>query len=120
MAVLYPAFLAGQPSPLPELPIQYADFAAWQRAWLQDEVLQSQVDYWKRQLRDLPVLDLPTDRPRPPQRDLRGAVEPFALAAPLSAALARLNLGLASMVLGDLPHQRDEPDRIDLCLRSEF
>jgi len=50
LAVLYEAFSAGKPSPLPELPIQYADYAAWQRQWLQGAVLEAQLDYWRKQL----------------------------------------------------------------------
>src|SRR3972149_5366848 len=66
IASLYSAFFIGGPAPLPELPIQYADFAAWQRAWLQGEVLDTQLRYWKQQLVDAPaLLELPTDRPRP-------------------------------------------------------
>jgi amino acid adenylation domain-containing protein len=66
MAPLYEHFSSGKPSPLSELPIQYADFAVWQRQWLQGEVLEEQMAYWKRQLADAPaVLELPTDRPRP-------------------------------------------------------
>ena len=68
----YLAFVTGQPSPLPELPIQYADFAVWQREWLQGEVLERQLAYWKGQLADLPVLQLPTDRPRPAQFSYQG------------------------------------------------
>ncbi|MCK4359258.1 MAG: amino acid adenylation domain-containing protein [Candidatus Cloacimonetes bacterium] len=65
-AALYKAFLKGKPSPLSELPIQYADFTIWQREWLQHEVIESQLSYWKQQLSaDLPVLQLPTDHPRP-------------------------------------------------------
>ncbi|HZH31548.1 MAG TPA: amino acid adenylation domain-containing protein, partial [Pyrinomonadaceae bacterium] len=73
VAVLYEAFSRGEESPLPELPIQYADYAAWQREWLQGEVLEAQVSYWKKQLEELPVLELPTDRPRPPAQSFRGA-----------------------------------------------
>ncbi|NEQ20723.1 MAG: AMP-binding protein [Microcoleus sp. SIO2G3] len=65
LAVLYEAFSTGKPSPLPNLPIQYADFAYWQRQCLQGEVLNAQLDYWKQQLSgSLPVLQLPTDRER--------------------------------------------------------
>ena len=65
LAVLYDAFAAGRPSPLPALPIQYADFAYWQRQWRHNAVLVAQLAYWTEQLRDpLPVLELPTDRPR--------------------------------------------------------
>jgi len=74
MAALYQAFAAGQPSPLPELPIQYADYAHWQREWLQGEVLEKQLAYWRERLGDEPpVLELPTDRPRPAVRTNRGA-----------------------------------------------
>src|SRR5262249_40007891 len=61
MTALYAAFIAGNPSPLPDLPVQYADFAVWQRDWLQGDVLHSQLGYWKHQLHDLPLLQLPTD-----------------------------------------------------------
>jgi acyl carrier protein len=65
LAVLYEAFSNGKPSPLPNLPIQYADFTYWQRQCLQGEVLNAQLDYWKQQLSgSLPVLQLPTDRER--------------------------------------------------------
>jgi hypothetical protein len=61
LGTLYTAFSNNQPSPLPELPIQYADFADWQREWLQGEVLETQLAYWKQQLDNLPLLNLPTD-----------------------------------------------------------
>src|SRR5436309_1458803 len=65
MAVLYEAFSAGRFSPLPDLPIQYADFANWQRHWLQGEVLETQLFYWKQQLHGAPsLLELPTYRSR--------------------------------------------------------
>ena len=63
---LYDAFSQGRPSPLPELAIQYADFAHWQRQWLTEEVLEDQLRYWRTQLAELPSLELPLDRPRPP------------------------------------------------------
>lgn len=67
LTALYEAFLAGKPSPLPELPIQYVDFAQWQRQWLQGEVLETQLNYWKQKLEGtLPMIQLPTDHPRPP------------------------------------------------------
>ncbi len=63
---LYTAFCAGESSPLPELSLQYADFAHWQRQWLQGEILQTQLNYWQKQLAAVsPLLELPTDRPRP-------------------------------------------------------
>src|SRR5271166_4410362 len=65
LAALYQAFAQGRPSPLPELPIQYADFAVWQRQWMQGEVRDKQVEYWRAQLAGAPaVIELPTDRPR--------------------------------------------------------
>lgn len=74
LTVLYEAFLAGRPSPLPELPIQYVDFAVWQREWLQGEVLDQQLAYWKQQLAEAPPgLELPTDHPRPMVQSFRGA-----------------------------------------------
>jgi len=85
MAALYQAFAAGQPSPLPELPIQYADYAHWQREWLQGEVLEKQLAYWRERLGDEPpVLELPTDRPRPATQTWNGA----SLAATLPRNLA--------------------------------
>jgi amino acid adenylation domain-containing protein len=67
LTALYEAFSAGRPSPLPELPIQYVDFAQWQRQWFQGEVLETQLNYWKRKLEGtLPMIQLPIDRPRPP------------------------------------------------------
>jgi hypothetical protein len=79
VAALYEAFSGGKPSPLAELPIQYADYAVWQREWLRGEVLDSQLSYWREQLRDLPTLELPTDRPRPPEQSFRGARHNFVL-----------------------------------------
>ena len=74
LAALYEAFSAHQPSPLPELPIQYCDYATWQREWLQGEDLQSQLAYWKGKLSGMPeALDLPTDRPRPAVQSIWGA-----------------------------------------------
>src|SRR6185312_13135223 len=77
IAALYPAFAAGRPSPLPALPVQYADYALWQRSWLQGEVLAGEIDWWRRQLAGLPpLLELPTDRPRPAAQSHRGASRP--------------------------------------------
>ncbi|HET6230013.1 MAG TPA: amino acid adenylation domain-containing protein [Longimicrobiaceae bacterium] len=88
---LYAAFAEGRPSPLPELPVQYADFAVWQREWLSGEVLDTQLGYWKRQLAGAPpVLELPADRPRPPVQSFRGATQRVALSRAATAALAEL------------------------------
>jgi non-ribosomal peptide synthetase component F len=74
LGVLYQAFCAGKPSPLPALKIQYADYAVWQRTWLQGEVLEKQLAYWRRHLNGAPpVLELPADRPRPQSQTFRGA-----------------------------------------------
>ena len=73
VVVLYEAFIARKPSPLPPLQLQYADFAAWQRQWLQNEVLEVQLNYWKTQLKGSPpLLEMPTDRPRPPVVSFHG------------------------------------------------
>ena len=78
--------------PLPELPIQYSDFAAWQRAWLRGEVLDTQLTYWKTRLGDAPpVLDLPTDRPRPPIQSYQGSSVHFRIDAAVADALRRLS-----------------------------
>jgi amino acid adenylation domain-containing protein len=80
LAALYRAFCAGQASPLPELTYQYADFAAWQRRYLQGETLEKQVLYWKQQLAGAPAsLPLPTDRPHPATRSYRGARQTITL-----------------------------------------
>ena len=90
LEALYAAFSAGQSSPLPELAIQYADFAVWQRAWLQGAVLEKQLAYWREQLGgELPVLELPTDRPRPAKQSFRGAAEEFELGEEVSRRLRR-------------------------------
>ncbi|HEX3640069.1 MAG TPA: condensation domain-containing protein, partial [Ktedonobacteraceae bacterium] len=75
LSTLYQAFLIGQSSPLAPLPIQYADYALWQRGWLQGEVLEVQLAYWKKQLAHVMPLALPTDYPRLPVQTYRGAVQ---------------------------------------------
>jgi amino acid adenylation domain-containing protein/non-ribosomal peptide synthase protein (TIGR01720 family) len=88
ISALYDAFSKGQESPLEELPIQYADYAVWQREWLQGEVLEEQLAYWKRQLAGAPaMLELPTDRLRPAAQRYRGAEQKFALPVSLSESL---------------------------------
>jgi amino acid adenylation domain-containing protein len=92
VAALYETYRQGQESSLAELSIQYADFAMWQRKWLQGEVLDRQLSYWKRQLAGAPsVLELPTDRARPPVQSFHGAYEPFKLSRGLSEELQRLS-----------------------------
>ena len=88
---MYEAFRAGKPSPLPGLPIQYADYAVWQRECFQGAVLESHLSYWKKQLEDLPKLQLPTDRPRPAVQTANGARQYFVLSETLSAGLKSLS-----------------------------
>ena len=91
LGALYAAFCAGQPSPLGELPVQYADYALWQRDWLQGDVLARQVKYWKDRLSGAPAaLDLPIDRPRPAVLSFKGAAHGFALPAELTRGLSDL------------------------------
>ncbi len=92
VAALYGAFSKKQSSPLPELPFQYADFAVWQRKWLQGEVLEQQLAYWRKQLAGLSVLELPTDRPRPSVQSFRGAQHVFAIPGTLVDRLQELSL----------------------------
>jgi hypothetical protein len=92
LGVLYEAFSAGKPSPLPELAIQYADYAAWQRQWLQGRVLQKQLSYWREQLKRAPaVLELAHDHPRPQVRSFRGSHQLFSLPGDLSNDLKKLS-----------------------------
>jgi non-ribosomal peptide synthetase component F/acyl carrier protein len=79
LTTLYRAFRAGQPSPLLPLPLQYADYALWQRSWLQGEMLQQQIAYWKKQLWRVSPLELPTDVPRTAVQGRRGAQHTFTL-----------------------------------------
>ncbi|RKE92411.1 amino acid adenylation domain-containing protein [Xenorhabdus ehlersii] len=92
LSALYSACLNQQPDPLPPLMIQYPDYAAWQRQWLSAERVQVQSDYWRMVLADAPVLlDLPTDRPRPPEQLFAGNLWPINLDADLTASLKRLS-----------------------------
>ncbi len=91
VAALYQAFANGRPSPLPPLPIQYADFAEWQRDWLAGETLENQLSFWKEHLGSHPpVLELATDRPRPPVQTSNGATLARTLPRPLADALHEL------------------------------
>jgi amino acid adenylation domain-containing protein len=92
LATLYQAFLEEKRSPLPELSIQYADFAVWQREWLQGERLNTQLNYWKQQLgNNPPILNLPTDYSRPNKLTYQGATEFFTLSESLTNALKTLS-----------------------------
>lgn len=92
LAVVYSALLEGYPPSLPELEIQYADFAVWQRQWLQGKVLDEQLDFWVRKLESAaPVLQLPTDRPRPAVQTFRGRLEGIRLSLELTRALREMS-----------------------------
>ncbi|MBW8879564.1 MAG: amino acid adenylation domain-containing protein, partial [Acidobacteria bacterium] len=102
---IYSACSEGRPSPLPELEIQYGDYAVWQRRWLQGEVLTAELAHWRARLADAPpVLDLPLDRPRPAVMSDRGASRalelPPALLPPLRALARRQGVTLFMAVLG--------------------
>jgi amino acid adenylation domain-containing protein len=103
LAALYDSFRQGEEAPLADLPVRYADFAAWQRGWLAGESLERQTAYWRRRLAGAPaVLDLPADRPRPAVQDTAGALLPFDLPAEAVAgarALARSEGATPFMVL---------------------
>ncbi|MGE6764044.1 non-ribosomal peptide synthase/polyketide synthase, partial [Corallococcus interemptor] len=91
VAAFYEAFSTGRAPVLPPLPVQYADFAVWQRGWLQGEALDAQLGYWKQQLAGAPsALELPTDRPRPPMQSRQGAVVDVRVPAQVSQALRAL------------------------------
>jgi amino acid adenylation domain-containing protein len=92
LSTLYEAFSQNKVLSKPPLPIQYVDFAHWQRQWLSGEVLEKQVNYWKQQLTGVPaLLELPTDQKRPPSLRTNGAIYPFQLNAELSTQLKSLS-----------------------------
>jgi amino acid adenylation domain-containing protein len=94
LSALYAAFARGEPDPLPPLPVQYADYAVWQREQLQGEVLDRQVGYWKERMAGAPaLLELPSDRPRPAVQSHRGARETFTLPRALLDGLQALGRG---------------------------
>src|SRR5262249_28341808 len=84
------AFSSGSLLSLPVLPIQYVDFAQWQRRWLEGEVVETQLAYWEKKLEDVPTLQLPTDRPRAPVQTFRGARQFFVISETLSSQLNSL------------------------------
>src|SRR5690606_27958565 len=92
LAVLYNAYTEGKESNLLPLPLQYADFALWQRNWLQGDVLDQQLSYWKTQLSGIPdLLELPTDKPRPKELTYRGAYYHIALSKEIKDQLNQLS-----------------------------
>jgi amino acid adenylation domain-containing protein len=102
VSLLYRAFVAGEESPLPELPLQYADYAVWQRSWIRGEVLTREIGYWRERLAGAPaVLELPADRPRPAVQSSRGGHAELALPQPLAESLQALakSLGVTQFML---------------------
>ncbi|WP_411572053.1 condensation domain-containing protein [Xenorhabdus nematophila] len=92
LSTLYHAFREGQNDPLPPLTLQYADYALWQRKWLQGELLEKQVNFWRDALQDAPaLLELPTDRPRPEKHSYAGGHIDITLPPELSAGLRALS-----------------------------
>ncbi|HEU5231005.1 MAG TPA: amino acid adenylation domain-containing protein, partial [Ktedonobacteraceae bacterium] len=88
LQICYTALAQGGPIELADLPIQYADYAVWQRSWLESATAQKQLEYWQQQLAGVPaVMPLPLDRPRPAQRSGRGALLPFTLSVDLTAQI---------------------------------
>ncbi|NVJ24881.1 amino acid adenylation domain-containing protein [Myxococcus sp. AM011] len=90
LASLYAAFLAGQPSPLPPVTVQYADYAAWQLEWMRGPELAAEQAWWSEVLAEVPVLRLPTDRPRPPVQTYPGARLPISVSRTITDALVSL------------------------------
>ncbi|HEU5380545.1 MAG TPA: amino acid adenylation domain-containing protein [Ktedonobacteraceae bacterium] len=118
LCALYGAFSLGLSSALEEPPLQYADYAEWQRQWLQGPILERQLGYWKQQLANLPTLELALDRPRPAVLSFRGASFPFALSSSLTQRLHQLSkqqgvtlfivlLTTFQILLARYSHQRD-------------
>jgi amino acid adenylation domain-containing protein len=92
LSTLYGAFLRGEDDPLPDLDIQYADYAVWQRHWIEGDILKQQAAYWKTALAGAPVLlELPTDHPRPPEQSYSGAYAELVLDEKLTAGLKDLS-----------------------------
>lgn len=91
LTTIYCAFAVGQPSPLPDLAIQYADYAVWQQAWVQSGAIDNGLAYWKKQLSNSSILDLPTDRPRPLVLGFQEGREPVVLRPQLSQKLKALS-----------------------------
>ncbi len=91
LSTIYAARCAGEPDPLPPLPLQHVDYVAWHRRWLETDAHQRQLEYWKEQLAGLPVLDMPSDRVRPAMQSMRGASVIVPLSAELAAMTAQLS-----------------------------
>lgn len=91
LTALYTAFVNEEPSPLPDLTMQYADYALWQREWFTEQTQQKQLAYWKGYLKNAPVLELPTDYPRPSTMRFQGRTERFVIDESLTKALSDLS-----------------------------
>ena len=126
LSALYQAFATGSPTPLPELTIQYGDFTIWQRRWLTEELQQRQLDYWKQQLASAPpLLELPTDYPRPSVQTFSGAIKEFKLNSNLTAQLKTLSRKSGTTLFmtllaafAVLLHRYSGQD--DICIGSPF
>jgi amino acid adenylation domain-containing protein len=126
LSALYQAFATGSPTPLPELTIQYGDFTIWQRQWLTEELQQRQLDYWKQQLASAPpLLELPTDYPRPSVQTFSGAIKEFKLNSNLTAQLKTLSRKSGTTLFmtllaafAVLLHRYSGQD--DICIGSPF
>src|SRR6185312_4011195 len=95
--ILYNAFMSGKASPLPELPVQYADVAVWEREWLRDEMLEKHIQYWRKTLEGAPhILDLPTDFPRPDVQSFDSEIRMLRLSPELSLELKKLSQRLGA------------------------
>ncbi len=123
LALLYEAFCGGQPSPLPELPVQYADFAVWQRQWLQGKFLEALVSYWQKQLgNDLCEIQLPTDKHRPAVPTRRSASQKLILPSELTKSLKLLSRQEGATLFATLLstfkvllHRYTEQERLFVC-----
>ena len=125
--MLYAAYLRGEPSPLAPLKVQYADYALWQRQWLQGEVLERQLSYWREQLSGMPTaLELPTDHPRPPVPSIVERQHAFAISSARMQAMQALArregrtpymvlLAALQVVLGRWSNQQDVVGRFTHC-----
>lgn len=132
LSTLYGAYVRQEPSPLAELPVQYVDFAHWQQMWLQDEVLDAEVAYWKQQLAGAPtLLRLPTDRPRPAVETFRGTCEPITIQLHLVEALKYLSqrnnatlfmtlLAAFQLLLAHISYQNDIVVGTDVANRTRI
>jgi len=104
IAALYTAYLAGEPAPLPDLPIQYADYAVWQRNYLQGEVLEKQLTFWKELIGDNPpVLELPLDHPRPVMQTFNGSTVNQILPPEITQQIVKRKRNFIYDVVGRLP-----------------